>query len=155
MSETIQVIRDSFIKELREGDFWRIMRRETFIDLIKLSLIKYQETNNSSNLVDIINLSLKVKILSAPQLMEIAITNNPEQVYNQFNKEKELITRLYDEALQKAIINLDSRRNKEAGGLYGEVEYLKMINQLKIKDYSDEIFDGLICTSINLLADRI
>ena len=155
MTDVFKLIRESFINELNEeSDFWRIMRKETFIDLIKLGLIKYQKTNNTNDLVDIINLSLKIKILSHPQLKEITVRDNPEEVYKQFNKEKELIIKLYDEVFQKATIKLNNYSNKEISELHDEVQYLKMINQLEIKEYSDEIFDDLICISMNLLSEK-
>ncbi len=55
MDKTYKKILDSFTVELiAEGDFWRIFRRGTLIDLIKLNFFHFQKTNKEKYLIEII-----------------------------------------------------------------------------------------------------
>jgi hypothetical protein len=145
-------IRNKFILELREqGDSWRIFRTKSLIDLIKLRFIKLQRGQNGEDLIGIINLSLKAKM--GTYLEKIKQPGSLDEFSKQFTKENESIIALYDDMLTDSMLKLDQYCGKTFYDLRDEVGYLSIINQIEAGEYSDEVFDQIICISINMLED--
>jgi len=55
--------RDPFALELTtQGDMWRILRKSTLVDLIKLSFYYFQKDKNEIHLIEIFNLSMIITV---------------------------------------------------------------------------------------------
>lgn len=150
MKNVINEIKSSFIKELEaEGDLWRLFRRRTFVDLIKFHFIKYQKEQKEEDLIAIINLALKVKILT--HLKEIKLANTLDETLNKFNKESYSIIKVYNYLIDEISSEEDNFTGKDLYDLNKEINYLKIVNQIDEADYSDEVLDNLIYSALNVL----
>jgi hypothetical protein len=146
------LLQEDFLLDLhRHGDFWRILRKSTFVDLIKLCSLKFQKEHLEAFLIEIINLGIKAKILS--HLEEVKQEDSLDEYFRHFNKkdDKDLIILIYNEFLNSALLQLSKYQKKDQYDLNKEIEYLKMINKLGIADFSDEVFDQIIGISMRLL----
>lgn len=132
-----------------EGDFWRILRRSTFVDLIKFNFVKFQKEHTDEELIEMINLFLKIKILT--RFKEIKLSKTPDETFSHFNRENDLIVKLYNDILTQIIRDENRYINTDLYDLNNEVQYLKVLKELEIADYSDEIFDKIIFSSLNTL----
>lgn len=147
-------IKSAFVAELnKEGDLWRIFRRPTLVDHIRLSYAKFQRHHDEESLVNLINYALKAKVLT--DLPKLHLTENLSNTITLFNKENEQIVALYDKALNNILAKVEQYKDRSTYDLNNEVGYLQLINQLELTDYSDEVFDQLICVAINSLAERL
>jgi hypothetical protein len=120
-------VRAKFSEELaNDGDVWRILRKGTLVDLIKLSFFYFIKNKDKKHLVDVFNHSMKIKLLS--RIDAIEITGPIDEVSKKFNLETEFILKQYD-----AIFNQlqPSFKNYSATNLYdlnGKIQYIKVIN---------------------------
>ncbi len=65
MKDIFKIVRESFSTVLSaDGDVWRILRRGTLVDLIKLSFYHFQQDKTAKHLIDIFNNAMKVKLLT-------------------------------------------------------------------------------------------
>jgi hypothetical protein len=150
MNNIYSKVFDSFSNEiLTNGDVWRIFRRGTFVDLIRVSYADFQIERDEKHLIEIFNLAMKVKLLS--RIAPIEVGDTLEEFSKKINKDPELILRNYE------IIFSDLEpiiKEYASSGLYDlniEVQYFKVINQLEIDSYSDEVFNKIIGITYNLL----
>ncbi len=152
--EKVDFIRLKFVQELHnEGDYWRLLRRKTLVDLIKLAFSKYELSRQDGDLVEIINLGLKIKILE--HLQEISLSKDIEETLTQFNQQKDEIMHFYDQALLKISHKDINHSTSQKYDLNNEVQYLKVLNLLEFSNYSVDVFDELLQTAYNLLPEKI
>lgn len=143
------IIRNKFISEITEqGNIWRILRTKSIVDLIGLSFLKFQKSQDSIYLIDIINYSLKAKIAS--RLRPLTQTTTGSELLEQFKSEESEIYKIYDDLLKNATQRLDICAD-DPSNLNDEIGYFKVINQLENSVFSDEVFDHLICISLKKL----
>jgi hypothetical protein len=150
MKDIFKKVREQFASELStEGDVWRILRRGTFVDLIKLSFFHFQQDNQEKHLIAIFNYSMKIKLLS--RINAIQVKGTLDEFSKKFNREPEFILKLYDtifNELKPTFINYTSTNYYD---LYGKIQYIKVINELEIDSYADDIFEEIIGITYNIL----
>jgi hypothetical protein len=150
MKDVFKIVRESFSTELAtDGDVWRILRKGTLVDLIKLSFYHFQQDNTVKHLVDIFNNAMKVKLLS--RIKAIEVKGTLDEVSKRFNREPENILKQYDIIYNEL---QPSFKNYSAINLYdlnGKMQYIKVINELEIDSYADDIFEEIIGITYNIL----
>lgn len=150
MKDIYKKVREQFSTELLAyGDVWRILRKETLVDLIKLSFFYFRKDEDKKHLIDIFNHSMKVKLLS--RIKAIEVKGTLEEVSKKFNREPEFILKQYDtiyNELQPTFKNYTSTNHYD---LNEKIQYIKVINELKIDSYDDHIFEEIIGITYNIL----
>jgi|GEM_PF-2539499 len=150
MTEIFKTVRDSFSAELKkEGDTWRILRKGTLVDLIKLSFYHFQRDKDKKHLVDVLNNCMKIKLLSRIKAIEVKETL--EEMSKQFSKEDDFILNQYDTIYNEIE---PSFKNYSASNLYdlnGKIQYIKVVNELEIDSYTDDVFEEIIGITYNIL----
>jgi hypothetical protein len=150
MNDTYKVIRAAFSKELEtDGDIWRILRRITLVDLTKLSFFYFQKNGNTKYLIDVFNYSMKLKLLS--RINPIEIDGTLTEVNNRFNREQGYILDHYDAIFSELEKKIKNNTSASIYNLNEKIQYIKVVNELKIDSYSDDIFEEIICITFNLL----
>lgn len=143
-------VREQFSTELvTDGDVWRILRKETLVDLIKLSFFYFRKDKDKRHLIDIFNYSMKLKLLS--RIKAIELKGTLDEVSKKFNREPEFILKQYDtfyNELQPTLKNYTSTNHYD---LNEKIQYIKVINELKIDSYDDHIFEEIIGITYNIL----
>jgi len=150
MKDIFKIVRESFSTELAtDGDVWRILGKGTLVDLIKLSFYHFQQDKTEKHLVAIFNNAMKVKLLS--RIKAIEVKGTLDEVSKRFNREPENILKHYD-IIYKEL--QPSFKNYTATNLYdlnGKMQYIKVINELEIDSYADDIFEEIIGITYNIL----
>ena len=150
MKDSFKIIRESFSTELAtDGDVWRILRKGTLVDLIKLSFYHFQQDKTEKHLIDIFNNAMKIKLLS--RIKAIEVKGTLDEVSKQFNREPENILKQYD-IIYKEL--QPSFKNYTATNLYelnGKMQYIKVINELEIDSYANDIFEEIIGITYTIL----
>ncbi len=153
MNDVFKTVRESFANDLAtDGDIWRIFRKGTLVDLIKLSYFYFLQDNNEKHLIDLLNHAMKVLLLSRIKAIEVA--GNLDEVLTQFNREHEFILKQYDITFEELQPNF---RNYGATNLYdlnGKIQYIKVVNELEIDSYADDIFEDIIGITFNILNEE-
>ncbi len=145
-------IREAFETELNQlGDTWRILRKDTIVDLVKLSFYNYQSRGHEKYLIDIINYCIKIRMLGF--LKELDVTGSGEDVFNRFNKEDSFILLHFDMIYHELNPRFEECMNATIYDLSQKISYLKVIKDIRVSDYSDEVFNEIICVSCNLMAE--
>lgn len=95
MKDIFEKVRQPFATELAiKGDVWRILRKATLVDLIKLSFLYFQKDKQEKHLIDIFNHSMKIKLLL--RIKTIEVKGTLDEVSKKFNREPEFILNEYD-----------------------------------------------------------
>jgi hypothetical protein len=153
MNDIFKKVRASFVTELAtEGDAWRILRKGTLVDLIKLSFFYFQKNKNEKHLIDIVNHSIKIKLFS--RIKAIEVIGSLDEVSKKFNQESEFIVKQYDAIFSELEPTFKNYNSKNLYDLNQEIQYVKVINELKIDSYDDNIFDEIIGITYNILKDE-
>jgi hypothetical protein len=153
MKNIFKTVRDSFTDELEtDGDVWRILRKGTLVDLIKLSYFYFQRDKNQKHLIDLFNHSMKVKLLS--RIKAIEVRRAVDEISNQFNKETEFILKQYEIILGELQPTFKNYTSTNIYDLNGKIQYIKVINELEIDSYADDIFEEIIGIAYNILNDE-
>lgn len=148
MDKNIDLFRESFKIELETfGDAWRVLRPITLIDLIKFSFLCFRKDNDSKHLVDVFNNAMKVKLLS--RISQIESNGRPEQQFDKFNKNNQIILDEYDAIVKRLYLRVDDFSTSTLYDLNEKVNYLKVINDLRLDSYTEEIFDEILCVVYN------
>ena len=148
-----RIVRESFSRELKDkGDVWRILRRGSFVDLIRVNFFDYQKDNDEKHLIDIINHCMKAKLLS--KIKSIEVKDTLEGTRESFNKEDEFVLKQYDEVFNALKPKFVEYSSKDRYDLNNKMLYIKVINQLEIDSYSDDVFDEIIGITYNLLSSK-
>lgn len=149
-NNTFNKIRDAFINELKtDGNVWRILRKSTLVDLIKLNFFYFKNDKNEKRLIDIFNNSMKIKLIS--RIKAIEIKGSLDEVSKEFNNEPILILEQYEIIFNKLE---PAFRNHMAINLYdlsGKIQYIKVVNELENDSYADDIFEEIIAITYNIL----
>lgn len=150
MKDIDSIVRAAFLTELKDkGDVWRILRRGSFVDLIRVSFFDYQKDNDEKHLIDIINHCMKAKLLS--KIKSIEVQDTLEGTRARFNKEDEFVLRQYDEVFNALKPRFAAYSSTGRYDLSNTMLYIKVINQLELDEYSDDVFDELIGITYILL----
>lgn len=119
-------IKKAFINDLEQnGDYWRIYRLSTIIDLIQLDFVHYQKSKKDEYLYSIINNNIKLKMLSLSIISPITITEDKEE-FLAFNSDNDLIISKLSQVLDE--FNTDNTNN-DFFDLKEGIEKLSLINQ--------------------------
>lgn len=153
MKDIYKTIRAQFANELTtDGDVWRILRKGTLVDLIKLSYFHFQQDKNEKHLIDLFNHSMKVKLLS--RIKAIEVKGSLDDVTKQFNREHEFILEQYDMIFEELQQTFSNYKATNLYDLNGKIQYIKVINELEIDTYSDDIFEEIIGITYNILNEE-
>jgi hypothetical protein len=146
-------VREQFSNELTtDGDVWRILHRGTLVDLIKLSFFYFQKDKDEKHLVDIVNYSMKVKLLS--RINAIEVKGSLDEVSKKFNREPEFILKQYDTIYNELQSTFKNYTSTNLYDLNEKIQYIKVINNLEIDSYTDDIFEEMIGITYNLHQDE-
>lgn len=137
---TLQIILEEFRKDIdNEGLFWRINRPNTFIDLLMLEAYKTSMHGiNMSTAVKVIITSLKAIINDRYGMLDYRL--DFEEINNKVLLEKDGI--LLD--IKKLISEHLDYDNSYSSNHFDELNYLKVLNNLKIDNYSIDVFGNLL-----------
>lgn len=153
MKDIFKTVREPFANELAaNGDVWRILRKGTLVDLIKLSYFYFQQDKKEKHLIDLFNHSMKVKLLS--RIKAIEVKGSLDEMLKQFNREPEFILNQYNiifGELQPTFKNYSATNFYD---LNGKIQYIKVINELEIDSYADDIFEEIIGITYNILNEE-
>lgn len=152
MKDIFTKVREPFATELAtEGDVWRILRKGTLVDLIKLSFLYFQKDKQEKHLVDIFNHSMKIKLLS--KINAIEVKGTLDEVSKKFNLEPEFIQKQYDTIFSELEPTFKNFTLTNLYDLNRKIQYIKVINELEIDSYVDDVFEEIIGITYNLLQE--
>ncbi len=150
MKDIFKIVRQSFSTELAtEGDVWRILKKGTLVDLIKLSFYHFQQDKTEKHLIDMINNAMKVKLLS--RIKAIEVKGTLDEVSKRFNREPENILKQYDIIYNELQPGFKNYTSTNLNDLNREMQYIKVINELEIDSYADDVFEEIIGITYILL----
>jgi len=153
MKDIFKKVRVQFSTELAtDGDVWRILRKGTLVDLIKLGFFYFQKDKDEKHLLDIFNYSMKVKLLS--RIKAIEVKGSLDEVSKKFNREPEFILKQYDTIYNELQPTFKNYTSTNLYDLNGKMQYIKVVNELEIDSYADDIFDEIIGITYNILQDE-
>jgi hypothetical protein len=153
MKDISKKVREQFSIELAtHGDVWRILRKGTLVDLIKLSFFYFQKDKVEKHMIDIFNHSMKVKLLS--RIKAIEVKGNLDEVSKKFNREPEFILEQYDIIYNELQPTFKNYTSTNLYDLNSKMQYIKVINELEIDSYADDIFEEIIGITYNILQDE-
>ncbi len=152
MKDISEKVREQFSNELAtDGDVWRILRKGTLVDLIKLSFFYFQKDKDEKHLIDIFNHSMKVILLS--RIKAIDVKGSLDEVTKKFNREPEFILKQYETIYNELQPTFKNYTSTNLYDLNGKMQYIKVINELEIDSYADDIFEEIIGITYNILQD--
>jgi hypothetical protein len=153
MTVIYKIVKDSFSAELsNEGAIWRIFRKGTLVDLIKLSFYQHQNDGKEKHFIDIFNFCMKIKLLNSIKIIEVKGTM--QEMISCFNKEHDSILQQYDTIYFEIEPTFKDYKHTGLYDLYGKIEYIKVVNDLEIDSYADDIFDEILGITANLLSQK-
>jgi len=153
MKDIFKKVRDQFSAELAtDGDIWRILRKITLIDLIKLNFFYFQKDKDEKHLIAIFNYSMKVKLLS--RIKAIEVKGSLDEVSKKFNREPEFILKQYDTIYNELQPTFKNYTSTNLYNLNEKIQYIKVIKELEINSYADDIFEEIIGITYNILQDE-
>lgn len=153
MKDIFKKVREPFATELAtDGDVWRILRKGTLVDLIKLSFFYFQKDKDEKHLLDIFNHSMKVKLLS--RIKAIEVKGSLDEVSKKFNREPEFILKQYDIIYNELQPTFKNYTSTNLYDLNGKMQYIKVINELEIDSYADDVFEEIIGITYNILQEE-
>ena len=146
-------MREQFAYELAaDGDVWRILSKGTLVDLIKLSYFNFQLDKKEKHLIDLFNHSMKVKLLS--RIKAIELKDNLDETLKQVNKEPELILKQYDMIFGELRPTFNNYSSTNLYNLNAKIQYIKVINELEIDAYADDVIEEIIGITFNILNEE-
>jgi len=153
MKDIFKKVRDQFSAELAtDGDIWRILRKITLIDLIKLNFFYFQKDKDEKHLIAIFNYSMKVKLLS--RIKAIEVKGSLDEVSKKFNREPEFILKQYDTIYNELQPTFKNYTSTNLYDLNEKIQYIKVIKELEINSYADDIFEEIIGITYSILQDE-
>ena len=153
MKDVFKLVREQFANELAaDGDVWRILSKGTLVDLIKLSYFNFQLDKKEKHLIDLFNHSMKVKLLS--RIKAIELKDNLDETLKQVNKEPELILKQYDMIFGELQPTFNNYSSTNLYNLNAKIQYIKVINELEIDSYADDVFEEIIGITFNILNEE-
>ena len=153
MKDVFKLVREQFANELAaDGDVWRILSKGTLVDLIKLSYFNFQLDKKEKHLIDLFNHSMKVKLLS--RIKAIELKDNLDETLKQVNKEPELILKQYDMIFGELRPTFNNYSSTNLYNLNAKIQYIKVINELEIDAYADDVIEEIIGITFNILNEE-
>lgn len=133
-------ILESFISDINmEGLFWRINRQNTFIDLLMLDAHKAAKNGIDIDLAtNIVITSLKAIINDKYGKLDYRL--DYESTLRQVSSEKESIMVDVKTILSTSLASESSMKNT----LYDDLNYFTVLNNLKIDNYSVQVFENIL-----------
>ena len=139
MSQTADNFKSSFLEELiAEGDVWRILRKGTLVDLIRLEFIHYKTDNDPKHLKKAFNNA--IKYLMSDILPPVQLSSDSKKVLSQFDADYPLLVETYDSIIA-GLLKKYPESTVEPFDLSNQISYLKIISQLDIDSYSDSVIE--------------
>jgi hypothetical protein len=149
-----QKLSKSFNNELDNyGALWRLLSRETIVDLIILKFIYFQKNGESEEVIEIINYSIKAILLS--KIAPINSKQNINTVNSECQKGLGEIKKAYDEILEGLGPILKRYINAEMYDLNEAINYLRNIVNLKSSSLNENIFYNILGISYIVLSKKM
>lgn len=149
-NNTLLKVKTKFAEQLlEEGDVWRIFRKSTLVDLIKLNFYDFQLSSKEIDLINLFNNSMRLKLLS--KIKSIEVNPKLDETISEFNQQPEFILLQYDSILKELEPTFLSYSETNVYDLNNKIQYIKVVNALDIDSYADDIFDEIIAITYNIL----
>ena len=142
-------LRQDFLEELiAEGDLWRIFRKSTFLDLIRLEFIAYGTDGGAVHLKKVFNNAIKYSMFDS--LSQIDISGSATDILSQLNNNYPLLVNTYNKIVSKLIVEYQNIAADQFD-LSNNVLYLKMLNQLELNIEPDNIVSEIAWATYRIL----
>jgi hypothetical protein len=142
-------IEDAFIGELHDkGNTWRLLRNDTFIDLINAHF-QPDQAYTDETLVDIVNLGFKFKLTNALGIIEVPSLLILARI--PFDRNISDLEEHYRLMLNEAVNQSTRFKGKGFDDLNREFINLRMISKLDINTYTVDYLDTIIGICLNIL----
>ena len=146
MIAILKKINDSFLEELKiKGDYWRILRVETIIDLIKLELIYFKKNGEQKHLFKVLTYLIKIKLLNL--LPSIVLLNNIDETYKQFNNDFGLISNKLTIVLKEFSVIWTENKNVTFIDIENDVYLFRNVDY----NFPSSTIDKFVCDLINFI----
>ncbi|MBK9416993.1 MAG: hypothetical protein IPN62_06780 [Flavobacteriales bacterium] len=143
MSNVKDMIRGQFIAELKSsGDTWRICRKGTLVDFIRLNFFHYAKNRDKKYLIAVFNDSMKILLLR--KLEAIEPEGSLEEIAKRFNQEHHNILKQFDIIMSELTTIFDKYASASFYDLNQKIGYIKVLNELEIDSYNDDIFKEIM-----------
>ena len=150
MKEVFPKIKKAFHGELLiEGDTWRILRKQTLLDLIKLDFLRYQKENEPDYLISVFNYCMKAKLIDKIGRMDPLETL--EQLNAKINTDIEAVLDVYDDLFAALKQKIENYSSMSLYDLNNQINYIGVAQISGIDIDLDETFDRIICLTYNIL----
>ncbi len=149
MEKVFKGARKEFKDELEATNgSWRILRITSLVDLLLFNYYCYETDRKSSYLIRMFNIILKIKI--SYLLGELKISNDLPSQIEILKNEQDKILNAYDDQIlpfkEKALSYIVDERT-----LLQEMNYLKVVCDLGLDAYQDDIFDASLLSIFSLI----
>ena len=95
---------------------------------------------------------MKVKLLS--RIKAIELKDNLDETLKQVNKEPELILKQYDMIFGELRPTFNNYSSTNLYNLNAKIQYIKVINELEIDAYADDVIEEIIGITFNILNEE-
>ncbi|MGO4773597.1 hypothetical protein ACEN2I_18220 [Flavobacterium sp. W22_SRS_FK3] len=137
---------DHFKNEIStKGDTWRLFRSSTFLDLINVDIQIYQFSSESSHLINAFNNCIKAQILNKINISGDLIIDS-----NKFNTDNFLVINEYLYLFEQ-FKNSGYPKNDRFGNLNDITNYIKVIAELDLNNFKEDLFKDISCFIYNKL----
>jgi len=137
---------DHFKNEvITKGDTWRLFRSSTFLDLINVDIQIYQISSENSHLINAFNNCIKAQILNKINISGDLIIDS-----NKFNTDNFLLINEYLYLFEQ-FKNSGYIKNDRFGNLNDITNYIKVIAELDLNNFKEDLFKDISCFIYNTL----
>ena len=117
-----------------------------------MSFYHFQGEKDEKHLVDAFNHCMKIKLLTKVKAIEVKGTL--EEMSKRFSKEDDFILNQYDTIYNELEPSFKNYTTASHYDLYGKIQYIKVVNELEIDSYADDIFEEIIGMIYKILQDE-
>lgn len=148
---TKNLILEAFNNDINsQGLYWRISRPNTFVDLLMIEASKSSTNGINVDLaLNVILISLKAIINNKYGIIDYRLSFN--DIDDKLSLEKNII--LTD--INQILINHINKSNNIENNFFDELNYFKVLNNLKIDNYSVQIFEDLLDSFISYIKSNL
>jgi hypothetical protein len=151
LKDVFTKIRNSFHGELlNEGDIWRILRKQTLLDLVKLDFLKYRKENEPDYLISVFNYCMKAKLID--RIGRIDPSKTLEQMNATINIDNQAVLDVYDDLFDALKQKIENYSSLSLYDLNRQIDYIRVAQNLDTEIDLDEIFEEILCLTYNIIS---
>lgn len=142
---------ESFINDVeKNGLFWRINRQNTFIDLLMLDAHKAAKKGINTELAtNIVITSLKAIINDLYGKLDYKLEY--ESIITHVSSEEKYILEYVEVIINKSMASENSLKNT----LHDDLNYFTVLNNLKIDNYSVQVFENILSSFLFYIESKL